>query len=174
MLQQHSSHFTEFRVKARRSAEASRFFGTTVPCSSSSTAPLHSQASTGSLQVSGEHVAFALRVPGRLVPPRPARWGAATQRGLLRPSVRPCADGPGAPPPPGEPHLRRRRSHTGSVFTRGGSHTEPTQSTREERRAPPQRILSSCRSIPAICRNLSFLRCLRAMSARAVSSGSWV
>lgn len=40
--------------------------------------------------------------------------------------------------------------------------------------ASDQRICSRCRSMPAICRNLSFLRCFRAMSARFVSSGSCV
>lgn len=39
---------------------------------------------------------------------------------------------------------------------------------------PGQRSFRNCRTMPAICRNLSFFRCLRAIRARDVSSGSWV
>lgn len=72
----------------------------------------------------------------------------------------------------GKAYLRRKPSHIGSVFTFGSRRAN----TNDERtlRSHGQRILSSCRTIPAIWRNLSFFRCFRAIRARAVSSGSWV
>lgn len=65
-------------------------------------------------------------------------------------------------------------SHIGStfMFCSHGSRNRETGGERLVKQS--QRTLSSCRTMPTICRNLSFFRCFRAISARAVSSGSWV
>lgn len=113
------------------------------------------------------------------------RMLSAPGRTSVRDAAAAAAPGRAAPPgarrsPP--PHLalrfsRRQRGrspvHIGSVFTLGSRNGADRQTERLDA-LPGQRILSSCRSIPAICRNLSFLRCFSAIRARAVSSGSWV
>lgn len=128
------------------------------------------------VQVSGEDVFVLLRIPmfRQLVfsqEPLCSAPGCRTSVRLLR---------------PGAPLLRERialRFFSQATARETRSHREcfharltqwSRQTDRKTGRAPGQRILSSCRSIPAICRNLSFLRCFSAIRARAVSSGSWV
>ena len=93
----------------------------------------------------------------------------------LRPAAAPrCSAPPGAHRSPffSQATARLTRSHRECFHARLTQWSRQTD--RKAGRAPGQRILSSCRSIPAICRNLSFLRCFSAIRARAVSSGSWV
>lgn len=82
-------------------------------------------------------------------------------------------------------HLSRRqvRAAPAAVYSHDGivSHSAHTKSPQTEKKAlftrcynQSHRSLSSCRTMPAIRRNLSFLRCFRAIRALAVSSGSWL